>query len=152
MTKVFISPSLMEYRQEIADLTRQCIQSRYMAGVQEVVWTDDEPPLAQEDLLPPPRIETIHLMNYEGHVDDLILLAITTEFGVGSLHITIRDDQRNIVESGDGFEDPLGSGIWNYLTTSEIPSGTRVIVDAVAIDYLGGVGTHSECKAVGETN
>jgi len=147
MTKVFISPLLMEYRQEIAELTRECIQSRFFAEVEDV-FTDDEPPLAQDNLLPPPRIETLHLMHYEGHVNDLILLAISTEFGVGNLHITIRDDGRNIIESGDGFEDPIGSGIWNYLTTREVPSGTRVTVHAVATDYLGGVGTLSESTTI----
>lgn len=148
MTKVFISPFIQGYQQEIAELTRECIQSRYIEGVDEVVWTNEEPPLAQDNLLPPPRIETLHLMNYEGHVNDLILLAISTEFGVGNLHITIRDDQRNIIESDDGFEDPLGSGIWNYLTTREVPSGTTVIVQAVATDNLGGVGTLSECTSI----
>ena len=85
MIKVFISPLMLEYQQEIADLTHQCIQSRYIAGVKEVVWTDEE---------------------------------------------------------------PLGSGIWNYFATMAIPSGTTVIVQAVAIDSLGGVGTLSEWTTV----
>jgi hypothetical protein len=144
MIKVFISPLMLDYQQEIADLTRQCIQSRYIAGVKEMVWTDEEPALAQVDLLPPPRIETIHLMNYEGHAGDLILLGISTDFGVGNLHISIRDDQGNIVENGDGFEEPLGSGIWNYFATREVPSGTTVTVYAAATDSLGGVGTLSD--------
>jgi hypothetical protein len=63
---------------------------------------------------------------------------------VGNLHITIRDDQGNIVESGDAFEEPVGSGIWNYFATMAVPSGTHVIVDAFATDSLGGVGTLSE--------
>jgi hypothetical protein len=144
MTKVFISPLMLDYQQEIADLTRQCIQSRYIAGVKEVVWTNEEPPLAQVDLLPPPRIETIHLVNYEGQVGDLILLAISDDFGVGNLHITFRDEQGNILESGDGFEEPLGSGIWNYFATTAVPSATHVILEAFATDSLGGVGTLSE--------
>jgi len=83
-------------------------------------------------------------MNYEGHIDDLILLATSDDFGIIDIRITIRDDQRNVFESGDAFEDPMGSGIWNYLATTEVPSDTHVIVQAVATDSLDAVGTLSE--------
>ena len=104
MTKVFISPLMLEYRQAIADLTHQCIKSRHIAGVK--TYTGEDPSLAQVDPLPPPRMEMIDLMIYEGHVDDLILLATSDDFGIGNVHVTIRDDQGNVIEGGDAFEEP----------------------------------------------
>jgi hypothetical protein len=58
--------------------------------------------------------------------------------------VIIMDNQRNVIESGDAFEEPVGSGIWNYFAAREVPSGTTVTVQAVATDSLGGVGTLSE--------
>jgi hypothetical protein len=52
------------------------------------------------------------------------------------------------VKSGDAFEEPVGSGIWNYLASRAVPSGTRVIVQAVATDSLGGVGILSEWTTI----
>ena len=40
MIKVSISPLMLDDQQEIANLTHQCIQSRYIAGVKELVWTN----------------------------------------------------------------------------------------------------------------
>jgi hypothetical protein len=133
---------MLEYRQAIADLARQCIQSRHIAGVK--TYTGKDPSLAQVDLLPPPRIEMIHLMIYEGHVDDLIMLATSDDFGIENVHVVIMDDQGTIIESGDAEPWPVDPGLWNYMTIAAVPSGTSVIVSAAATDRLGGVGVRSE--------
>ena len=45
------------------------------------------------------------------------------------------------VEGGDDFEEPVGSGFWDYFANIAVASGTTVIVQAAATDSLGGVGT-----------
>ena len=74
MTKVLCDESVFDYQREMAETVREVIRSQYIAGVK--VWNSGEPPLAHTDLLPPPMIEAIGLMVYEGKVDDLIFVAV----------------------------------------------------------------------------
>jgi hypothetical protein len=90
MTKVFISPLLLAYRQEIADKTNRCIRYQYINGVN--TYTAEDPPLMCDDLLPPPSIELIDLMIYEGDVDDLIQVIAFDDFGIAELRVVIQDE------------------------------------------------------------
>ena len=139
MTKVFIDAFGIAYRKQIAETVCEIIMGRHIAGV--TARGCPEPPLSQVNLMPPPMIEIIDLTIYEGNVNDLILLAASDLFGIWNVHLTISDDQGNIVESGDAVEEPVGSGIWKYFANIAIPSSTSVIVHAAATDSLGGVGT-----------
>jgi hypothetical protein len=142
MTKVFLKESVLKYRREMAERVRETIKEKYIAGVR--VWSNEEPPLAQVDLLCPPKIEMIDLMIYEGKVHDLILLVTSDDFGIWNLHVTIMDDKGNVIESGNAFqESDDGLGIWDYFTKVSVLSGTPVIAHATATDRLGGVGTLS---------
>jgi hypothetical protein len=146
MTKVFLSPLLLSYRQEIADLASWCIKRKHIAGVQS--WDRGEPVLAQADLLPPPQIEHIDLMIYEGQVDDLIMFLISEDFGLHNVHVIIKDDKGNVIESGDAFTCVDSPDIWNYFTTTSVPSGACVTVHVIATDRVWGVGIHSEDKTI----
>jgi hypothetical protein len=126
MTKVFLSPLLLSYRQEIADLARWCIKRKHIAGVDS--WDREEPVLAQADLLPPPQIEYIDLMSYEGQVHDLIMFFISEDFGLYNVHVIIKDERGHVIESGDAFTCMDNPDIWNYFTTTAVPSGTSVTV------------------------
>jgi hypothetical protein len=144
MTKVLCDESVFDYQREMAETVREVIRSQYIAGVK--VWDIrecGEPPLAHADLLPPPTIEAIALMVYEGKVDDLIFVATSSDFGVWQVHVTIMDHRGNLIESGNAFEDPIGSGEWFYFGKVAVPSGTTVTVHVAATDRLGGVGALS---------
>jgi hypothetical protein len=58
------------------------------------------------------------------------------------------DDQGNAIESGDAFEEPVGSGFWDYFANVAVASGTTVIVQAIATDHLGGVGVLSQWTTI----
>jgi len=102
--------------------------------------TGAEPPLAQADLLPPPRIEAIALDFYQGKVGDEVMLAISDDFGLVSVYVVIQDERGNLIESGNADAFEAGSACWSYIATVPVESGTRVIVHAAATDCLGGVG------------
>jgi hypothetical protein len=133
---------LLGYWQEITETTSRSIKSRYIAGIR--TFTGDDPVLAQDDLLVPPRIDFISLEIYEGHVDDLIMLDTSTDFGIGQIRLTIRDEQGNLLESGDAAPWPDDPRFWDYLTKVPVPASTTVIVTATAMDVLGGVGRLSK--------
>ena len=139
MTKVLIDAFGIAYRRKNAEDVCEILMGKHIAGV--TARGCPEPPLAQLHLMPPPVIDMMDLTIYEGNVNDLILLAASDLFGIGNIHVTISDEQGNVIESGDAFEEPVGSGIWNYFANVAVPSGATVIVHAAAIDSLGGVGT-----------
>ena len=139
MTKILIDAFGIALRKQMAETVTEILLTKHITGVR--VSGCPEPPLAQLHLMPPPTIDMIDLTIYTGNVDDLILLATSDLFGIRNLHVTIQDDRGNVIESGDAFEEPLGSGVWNYFADVAVPSGTRVIVHAAATDCLGGVGT-----------
>ena len=62
--------------------------------------------------------------------------------------MVLLDDQGNVIEGGDAFEEPVGSGFWDYFANVAVPSGTTVIVQAVATDPLRGVGALSQSKTI----
>ena len=139
MTKVFLSESVLKYRREMAEAVSQTIKGSFIDGVK--TYRGEEPPLAHLDLLPPPKIEIIELSCYQGKPDDLIFLATSNDFGIWNVHIVVRDEAGNVIESGDAapFED--APDCWDYMVTVSVPAGTHVTVCAAATDQFWNVGT-----------
>jgi hypothetical protein len=86
------------------------------------------------------NVNVIEISTYKGQMDDLILLATSDDFGMMNLRIVIQDDQGNLIESGDAAQFEDCSDCWDYVATASVPSGTSVIISAVATDCLWGVG------------
>ena len=138
MTKVYFASSVLDYRQDMAETVRQVIQEKFIAGVK--TFTSRDPLLSGPDLLPPPRIEVIELNFYQGQVDDEIMLWISSDFGLARVGVVIMDEQGNVIERGEAEPFSESAEYWSYVAEVPVPSGTFVIVQAAAIDCLGGVG------------
>jgi hypothetical protein len=138
MTRVILSESVLSYRREMAEAVSDTIKASFIDGVKTFV--TEERFLTSPEFLPSPKIEVIELTNYQGNIGDLIFLVASTDFGIWNLHVVIRDDQGNIIESGNAapFED--APDCWEYVVTTEVPSGTPVTVYATATDGFWGVG------------
>jgi hypothetical protein len=54
MTKVYVTQSILDYQQEMADLVRQTIKEKFIAGVKAA--RRGEPLFFQVDLLPHPSL------------------------------------------------------------------------------------------------
>jgi hypothetical protein len=141
MTKVYVTQSILDYRQEMADLVRQTIKEKFIAGVKAP--RRGEPLFFQADLLPPPLIERFDLELYEGNDNDLIQIYTCDDFGTANVHVIVTDDQGNLIEAGDAEESSEGSGYWGHITTVSVPAGTPVTVYAAALDSLWGLGALS---------
>jgi|KBSSwiStaDraftv2_1062776.scaffolds.fasta_scaffold34043_3 hypothetical protein len=139
MTKVILSQAVLNYRREMAEAVSDTIKASFIDGVKPFV-TEERFLTTSPELLPPPKIEVIELTNYQGNIGDLIFLATSADFGIWNLHVVIRDDKGNVIESGDAspFED--APDCWDYVATVAVPSGTSVTVYATATDRFWGVG------------
>jgi hypothetical protein len=146
MTKVILSESVLNYRREMAEAVSDTIKASFIDGVKTFV--TEERLLTSPELLPSPKIEVIELTNYQGDLGDPIFLATSTDFGIWKLHVVIRDDKGNVIESGDAapFED--APDCWEYVATTDVPSGTFVVVYATATDGLWGMGALSTVGTV----
>ncbi len=139
MTKVILSQSVLNYRREMAEAVSDTIKASFIEGIKTFV-TEERLLTTSPELLPSPKIEVIDLTNYKGHIGDPVFLATSADFGIWNLHLVIRDDKGNIIESGNAapFED--APDCWEYVATTEVPSGTPVNVYATATDGFWGVG------------
>ena len=137
MTKVILSQSVLKYRREMAEAVSQTIKASFIEGVK--IFRLGDPPLAQPNLLPPPIVE-VALNFYEGKVDDPIFFTIFADFDVWSVHVVIRDEQGNMIESGEATQFEDTPDCWDYRATVSLPSGTPVTVSAAATDQLLNIG------------
>lgn len=141
MTKVRLTQSLFNYRKGMVDLVRQTVRENYIAGVN--TYHSQEKVLALPHLLPSPKVEIIELTDYHGQIGDLIFFATSDDFGMSNLYVVIRDDQGNVIESGDAAQFDDCSDCWDYRATVAVPPGTSVTVYAIATDSLWGAGALS---------
>ena len=97
-------------------------------------------------VLEPPRIESIFtdIRLRDGRLDGVIQIHTSDDFGVMDIFVTLRDDQGNHLESDYAMQNPYYEDHWGYIPSASLPSGTTVIVQAMAMDSLGGVGIQTE--------
>ena len=152
MTRVLMNMDLLAYQQGMKDALRQVVQYNFVDGVAQPERVDLEACLLLEEVLPPPEIELISLDAYDGQdpEKDFIAAQVYTDFGIASMHITIRDLQGNVIESGEMDLFPNSPQFWDYLPTVRVPLGTNVIVEVTAVDCMGGIGTRRLGKTIGE--
>jgi hypothetical protein len=149
MTKVFVHASTFEYHQTMTELVRQIRMQKIICGVKPPIpiehnWYLPAIESYGANLLNPPIIEALFLYEYEGHIDDLVGVQTSDDLGIVSVYVSIRDDKGNIIENGYATEEPIGLGIWFYVASVSISSGTPVIVYFTVEDCLGGVAAKSE--------
>ena len=152
MTKVFVHPDLLAYQQGMKEILRQVVQYHFVDGVPQPERVDLEACILREDVLPPPEIELIFVNTYqeEEGEQDCITAQVYTDFGPASVHVAIRDDKGNRIESGEMCPFPNHPGLWDYLPGIRVPRGTDVIVEVTAMDYMGGIGTRWVGHTMGE--
>jgi hypothetical protein len=143
MTKVFIHPDLLAYQQGMKEILRQVVQYNFIDGIAQPERVDPEACLLREDVLPPPDIELIFVdtcQEDEGE-QDYITAQVYADFGAVSVHVAIRDDQGNPIESGEMCLFPNQPSLWDYLPGVRVPRGRDVVVEVTAMDCMGGIGT-----------
>ena len=88
------------------------------------------------DFFNAPEIHNVDVTNYHGSAGDKISILASDDFGVASVHVTLKDGMGNPIESGEAIESVQGSGQWIYTVTTT--SGSTVTAQVVAMDRPGG--------------
>jgi len=151
-TKVRLSPDLLDYRRSMAGVVHEARQERlrlaatFDSSIEPYPLYPDITPTDQAGLLTPPRIASlwpdIYLRN--GETDGLIQINTSDVFGVVYVYITLKDEDGNPLESGDAMRNEFCEGHWGYIPSVPLTAGTTVIVRALAVDALGGMGIAQE--------
>jgi hypothetical protein len=152
MTKVILSPLLLEYRDAMAELVNRVREKVTIAGMdrQSVYWPDPAPkdvrPPSLVGLLKAPMIELLwaDISLLGGQLDGIIQVNTVDDFGIINVYVTLRDDRGNLIEGGYAMKNEIVEDHWFYVPSVFVPSGTSVIVQAVASDALGGVAIQTE--------
>jgi hypothetical protein len=148
MTKVQISPFLLDYRESMAELMNQvCEETAVLRAGRENIKElcpprKDVPELWVPGLLMHPRIELlwpdIHLK--DGHLDGCIQISTSEVYGIINVYVVLEDDQGHRLESDYALDAEVVDNHWGYFPSAPVPPGTTVIVRAMAMDSLGGIG------------
>jgi hypothetical protein len=91
-------------------------------------------------LLTAPAILRLDVSGYDGRASDFIQITTCDEFGVDAVHVSICDEQGNLIENDYALENPDFTDHWAYFATVPVPAGARVTISAKAMDALGAVG------------
>ena len=153
-TKVFLSPSVLEYRQEMAQAVEQVRRVWNIAGVKPCSYqppfqipsdaVSSEPRLA--GLLKPPRIEIVIIGDFlieKGWIDETIQFWTWGDFGPLHVMVNILDEQGQIIESNCAIPNELLLNHWGYFVELEAGdcNGSRSLtIQAIVSDRLGGTG------------
>ena len=153
MTRVILSPSMLDYCEGMAELVREVREKPTITGVNprsrsRELFPDrkDLPALRLDGLLLPPRIEVLYpyLCPPEDQVDSIIQITVLSDYGVMNVYVTLEDDQGKQIESGFALRDEVEEDDWFYFPSASLRSGLSVTVRAIAMDPLGGVGIQDE--------
>jgi hypothetical protein len=147
MIKVRLSPLILEYRQMMEQLVHETRDEKLRISAQAEMAIEYFPVRmelsahAQAGLLTHPKIHLsmadIYLRN--GETEGLIQINTSDVFGIVYIHVTLRDEAGNLLESGDAMRNETCDGHWGYMPCESIPIGTTVTIRAVALDALGGL-------------
>jgi hypothetical protein len=152
-TKIRVSPSLQEYCQTMAQWVNEAreeklwITEKAEINLDPIPMRKDIPAPEKAGLLIPPWIELLWPEIYmrNGESDGLIMINTSDVFGIEYIYVTLRDEAGNLLESGYAMRTGV-CGHWGYPSCVDLAVGTSVLVRAVAVDTLGGMGVaHEKC-------
>lgn len=153
MTRVYLSLSVVEYCEAMAELLREVCEKPTITGVDSrsrrkelSPARKDLPAFRLDGLLKPPRIEALDpcLFRAEDQVDGIIQITTSGDYGVMNVYVTLEDDRGKQIESGFALRDEVEEDEWFYFPSASLRSEASVTIRAIAMDPLGGVGIQDE--------
>jgi hypothetical protein len=156
MTKVRMSPSVLLYRQAMAELVNQVCEEKLIVNAgrerMEGLLPDRTDTLEfwTPGLLRAPKIELLwpEIRLKDGHLDGIIQIHTSEYYGVMNVYVILEDDRGNHIESDYAMDNQVVENHWGYIPSAPLASGTTVVVRAIAMDRLGGVGIQTESITV----
>jgi hypothetical protein len=87
----------------------------------------DIPELGVPGLLRPPRVELIcpDIVLVDGHLDGIMQVNTSENFGVLDVYVILEDDQGNPIESDYAMENDYVENHWGYIPFAPLPPGRQ---------------------------
>ena len=104
--------------------------------------------VAIADFLNGPSVDQIDLSKYTGLAGGMIRIRASDDFDVTGVGVTISGDEGQPIERGPAILTSMNWGRWIYTTTTSVPAGTHIHVEATATDRPGNNSTMSEDMVV----
>ena len=101
------------------------------------------------DFLNAPSVDQIDLRGYDGRAGGTIRICASDDFDVTGVSISISLNEGEAIEHGAAVLSSMNWGRWVYTSTTSIPAGTHVRVEATATDGPGNTGMKSENMVAG---
>jgi hypothetical protein len=150
-----MTQSVLEYRQDMAELVREVCEKPAITGVEPRSRTREIfparkdlnlPSLRLEGLLKPPGVEALepYLFSPQDKAQSIVYIATSGQYGVIDVYVTLEDEWGNRIESGFALPDEADEEDWFYFPSASLRSGASVTVRAIALDALGGVGARDK--------
>jgi len=105
--------------------------------------------VAFTDFLVAPKIKSIDLSQYKGHVGDPIKIRATDDIGLTSVDVTLTATDGTQIETGSALERGARTGIWIYTATAPVALGSDIFVEVVGYDHAGIKAQRTENPRVG---
>ena len=153
MTKVIVSPSLLEYQRAMAEWVQQICQETAPIGSPERRETlellsprTEILELCIPGVLAHPRVEMLwpDVRVEDGHLDGLIQIHTSEYYGVLNLYVSLEDERGQPIEGDYALGNDVVKNHWGYFPSAPVAPGTTILVRVVAMDCLGGVGIRTE--------
>jgi hypothetical protein len=153
MTRVFMSLSVLDYCEGMAELVREVCKKPTITGVDPrprkrglSPTRKDLPAFRLDGLLKSPGVEALepYLFPVEDKAESIIYIATWGDYGVIHVYVTLEDEWGEQIESGFALRDEVEQDEWFYFPSASLHSGASVTVRAIAMDPLGGLGTRDE--------
>jgi hypothetical protein len=156
MTRLILSPSVLDYYEAMAELVRSVCDKPAITGVEPrrrrklCPALEELPAFRLDGLLTPPRIEALEpcLFPAQDQVDSFVQVTTSGEYGVMNVYVILEDEMGRPIESGFALKDKLEEDDWFYFPSAALGLDASVTVRALAMDPLGGVGIRSESVTV----
>ena len=86
------------------------------------------------DFLNAPVVEQIDVSAYNGKAGDTLRITASDDFEVAGVEVAIHDTGGAVLEHGAAT---AADGVWNYVTTADLPPGQPVSIEVPATDRPG---------------
>jgi hypothetical protein len=90
-----------------------------------------------------PLVDQIDLSTYTGKAGESIRITASDDFAVAGVEVTIHDTGGAVLEQGAAT---AADGVWNYVTTTNLPAGQQVSIEVTATDRPGHKTTRTQTR------
>jgi hypothetical protein len=97
--------------------------------------------LTVADFLHAPAVAEIDLSAYTGKAGETIRITASDDFEVAGVEVAIHDTTGAVLERGAAT---AADGVWNYVTTTDLPPGQQVSIEVTATDRPGHKGMKTQ--------